>query len=282
MADQDRLSDPNLELITTLLYSVGLPQPPPSSSLAQAAPPVSHCYLLQYGVDRLLAAAADFGWPQLAPLNQSNGNISLAIQIEAHVVETHGDAALDPFNRFIVRIAYKRDGVLRLMSAPRPTLPGVPYYPLSLSAPDTEPSSSEAEVPLIPVHLDPGHVRSSLFTKHKTSYRGEYNEARARVGFDDSVAFAKGEMLLQNERGEIMGGGVTTVYFWREGRWRTPAKETGCKLGVSRRWALENAGVVEGTVMAGDVEEGEMVWLSSAVGGFRRGKVTLKRYEARE
>lgn len=275
------LSDPNFELITTLLYSVGFPPPPPHSSLAQAIPPLSRCYLLQYGIDRLLRAAADFGWsPLISNLDQPGRAASLAKQIEAHVVETHKDAALDPSNRFIVRIAYKRDGVLSLMSAPRPTIPGVQYFPLSLLPPDVEPSV-EAEIPIIPVHLDPGHVKASLFTKHKTSYRGEYNEARARVGFNDTVAFTMGEMLLQNERGEITGGGVTSVYFWRQGKWIAPAAETGCKLGVSRRWALENAGVKEGIVMAKDVQEGEIVWLSSAVGGFRRGMVTLKRREAR-
>ncbi|KAB5583039.1 hypothetical protein GE09DRAFT_288254 [Coniochaeta sp. 2T2.1] len=64
---------------------------------------------------------------------------------------------------------------------------------------------SEDDVPVIPIHLDPGHVPLSLVTKHKTSYRALYDAARARVGFDDSVTFALGEVLLQNERGEIMG-----------------------------------------------------------------------------
>lgn len=38
--------------------------------------------------------------------------------------------------------------------------------------------------------------------------------------------------------------------------------------------------MVKGVVMAKEVTEGEVVWLSSAVGGFRKGKVTLKRREA--
>lgn len=81
--------------------------------------------------------------------------------------------------------------------------------------------------------------------------------------------------MLQNERGEVMGGGVTTVYFFREGTWISPAQKTGCKMGVSRRWALGHAGVKEAVVLAKDVEEGEEVWVSSAVGGWREGVVRL-------
>jgi hypothetical protein len=267
------LSDPSLELITTFLFSTGLDQPP-AGLAGTASRPLSYCYLLPYGIDRLRAAAVDFGWPKVTEnLNQPDRTLSLAREVQAHVVGVHGEAASDPAKRFIVRLAFKRDGIASFMSAPRPNIPGVPYYPLSLPSPGSE---DENDVPVIPLHLDPGYVESSLFTKHKTSYRAEYDEARKRVGFDDTVGFAAGEMLLQNERGEIMGGGVSTVYLWRDGCWVTPAAETGCKLGVSRRWALEHAGVREGVVMARYVREGELVWLSSAVGGFRQGKVTLK------
>lgn len=105
-------------------------------------------------------------------------------------------SALDPSNRFIVRIAYKRGGILKLMSGPRRTVPGVPYFPLCLPAPDAELSAEGSDTPIIPLHLDPRHVKSSLFTKYKSSYRDKYHEARARVGFDDSVASSIGEILL--------------------------------------------------------------------------------------
>ncbi|KAK2036837.1 hypothetical protein LZ31DRAFT_453863, partial [Colletotrichum somersetense] len=63
-------------------------------------------------------------------------------------------------------------------------------------------------------------------------------------------------------------------YLWRDG-WVTPSSVTGCKMGVSRRWATENVGVKETLIRAMYISDGEMIWLSSAVGGFIQGKVTL-------
>lgn len=273
MLSESALADPGLELITTFLFSAGLDQPL-SGPTVDALAPMSRCYLLPYSMDRLRAAALDFGWSKvLENLDQPDRSLSLAREVEQHVVESHGEAALDPAGLFIVRVAFRRDGVPRFLSGLRPSVPGVPYYPLSLPAPGEKDGRDVA--PVIPVHLDPGAMSSSLFTRHKTSYRGEYNAARMRVGFDDTVGFTSGEMMLQNKRGEVMGGGVTTVYFFRGGAWITPAQKTGCKMGVSRRWALEHAGVQEAVVLAKDVEEGEEVWVSSAVGGWREGVVRL-------
>jgi hypothetical protein len=38
---------------------------------------------------------------------------------------------------------------------------------------------------------------------------------------------------------------------------------------------LENAGVTEMAIMLKDVVDGELIWMSSAVTGFVRGKVTF-------
>lgn len=48
-------SDANFEIITTFAYSAGLPY-------NEASLPESYCYLLQYGIDRLQAAASDLPW----------------------------------------------------------------------------------------------------------------------------------------------------------------------------------------------------------------------------
>ena len=72
-----------------------------------------------------------------------------------------------------------------------------------------------------------------------------------------------------------MGACFTTVYFFRDGRWVTPPAGNGCKEGVSRRWALEHGGVEERIVQMEDVTDREMVWLSSAVGGFCGGGCDL-------
>ena len=72
-----------------------------------------------------------------------------------------------------------------------------------------------------------------------------------------------------------MGGCFTTPYFRRDAQWVTPTATSGGKLGVSRRWALEFASVKEAAVRADSLTNGEVVWLSSAVGGFERGVIVL-------
>lgn len=254
-------SDPNFEIITTLAYSAGLP-------VNEASLPVQHCYLLQHAIDRLRAAASDLSWTSVVQdLSSSDRLQSLSKEVDAHMTSTHGEASQDPNERFIVRLASKKDGILSIMSGPRPSSTD-PLYPTTLSnqAPTSE---------VMPVYLDTAPTTPSLFTRHKTTHRRPYNAAWERAGLDETTSPAECDVLLQNEDGHVMGAAFRTVYFYREGCFVTPGEETGCKIGVSRRWALENAGVKEALILAADVEEGEVVWLSSAVGGFIRGRVTL-------
>ncbi|KAK1992599.1 aminodeoxychorismate lyase [Colletotrichum falcatum] len=103
-----------------------------------------------------------------------------------------------------------------------------------------------------------------------------YTAAWKRAGLDETTPPAECDVLLQNEDGYIMGSAFRTVYFWRDGGFVTPSSVTGCKVGVSRRWAIENTGVQETLIAANHVRDGEVVWLSSAVGGFIQAEVTLK------
>jgi len=264
------IADPQFEIITTLAYSQTLPVNPKASAQEQQAP-LSNCYLLSYGIDRLRAAAIELSWPAaLANLDRPGRVSSLSGEIEAHVQAEH--PAAEPADRFIVRLALKRDGSMTIRSGPRPTVAAVPYFPLRLAGA----AAADDGIPVVPVRLDWGTTTTSALTRHKTTWRGAYNAARARAGVAESSPFAMGEVLLRNEAGELTGGCFTTAYFWRGGRWVTPPAAGGCKIGVSRRWALEHAGVVEEAVAARDLEDGETVWLSSAVGGFCRGRVTLE------
>ncbi|KAL0941979.1 aminodeoxychorismate lyase [Colletotrichum truncatum] len=257
------VSEPSFEIITTLAYSVNLPLNPQASSQ-------SCCYLLQHGVDRLKAAALDLSWTAVVNyLSEGNRTASLEQEIADYMLSVHGDDSKDPSRRFIVRLALKKDAKLSILSGPRPTSPNELYYPLQLSP-------SPLTTPSIPVYLDLEITTSSVFTKHKTTYRQPYSAAWNRVGLDETVSPATCDVLLYNSNGHIMGSVFRTVYFWRNGAFVTPSSETGCKMGVSRRWAVENAGVKETFISAGEVKEGEMIWLSSAVGGFIQGTVTLK------
>ncbi|OHW98834.1 aminodeoxychorismate lyase [Colletotrichum incanum] len=258
-------SDPNLEIITTFAYSAGLPHNEASLS-------GSHCYLLQYGIDRLQAAASDLSWTAVAEDLRSIDHVeSLSKEVSAHMLSSHGEASKDPGRRFVVRLAFKKDGILSIMSGPRPSSTD-PLYPMTLSN-----IMNTLRTSTMPVYLDMEPTTPSLFTKHKTTHRQPYSAAWERVGMDGTTSPAEYDVLLQNKYGHIMGAAFRTVYFWRDGRLVTPSRVTGCKMGVSRRWAVDNAGVKESFIAAMDISDGEVIWLSSAVGGFIQGKVTLER-----
>ncbi|OAQ74217.1 aminodeoxychorismate lyase [Pochonia chlamydosporia 170] len=272
----DITSSPNFEITSTLTYSHGLPPNPVHTSSPQ------QCYLLDYAVDRLLLAAKELKWSRVvSSLTQPNVSDILLREIENHIHWEHADAS-DPEYLFIVRIAFKKNGQVTLMSGQRPHVTAIPLYPTQFPAPNKK---SSKQIPIIPVYVDDRFMVPSQITRHKTNYRAPYSEARARVGLHPTTPFIQGEVLLVNTEGEVMDGGFTTIYFWRQDEggnwgWRTPRQESGTKLGVTRRWALENAGVTEMAIMAKDVMDGEKVWLSSAGGGFVRGRITFERHLA--
>lgn len=79
-----------------------------------------------------------------------------------------------------------------------------------------------------------------------------------------------------------MEGTLTTPYFFREGRWITPAEECGGNRGTTRRWALDAGLCEEGVVGRESVREGEVVWLSNGARGFGWGVVELEGWEVGE
>ena len=257
------VSRPDFEIITTLAYSTDF-----ASRLNQEtkSSPADFCFALHYRLDRL-AAAIDFSLPDvISDLKQPDRLFSLAAEIETHMLAEHPERRFDASKLFIIRLAYGKSGKLSIASGLRPKYVDAQYYIRSLHK--VTPTMGEVNTtPVISIHLDTGFVIPSLFTKHKTTFRDEYTAARARVGLTPSTPITGGKILLRNNQGEIIGGGFTTAYFLREGTYITPSTMSGAKAGVSRRWALEHAGVKEGSILAEDIRYGEMIWLSSAAGG---------------
>ena len=289
---QSVTSAPEFEIITTMCYSRALPANPFSPSAtddtdgaSQSTPEIAACYLLSFGLDRLRAAASALSWPDaLATLSGPNRLYTVASEIDEHIRTTHNDKNLDVAQRFIVRLALRHSGTMTIHSGLRPTTSAL-YFPTTLPPPSSHTTSS-TDIPTVTLYMDPGFTPKSPLTTHKTTYRDDYNAARRRAGLDESTPFTQGEVLLTNEEGEVMGGCFSTVYFWRvrEERWVTPRAESGCKVGVSRRWAIEYAGVEERVARREDLgqQEVQVVWLSSAVAGFCWGILTRKKYKAKE
>lgn len=118
------------------------------------------------------------------------------------------------------------------------------------------------------VYVDTRATPASAFTMHKTTSREHYNAARLRAG----IASAGGEeVLLWNDKGQVMEGSITNVAFERNGQWTTPELGSGCLPGVCRRYLIAKGAVTEGTISKDSVGHGESVLLFNAVQGVVRG-----------
>ena len=152
-----------------------------------------------------------------------------------------------------------------------PFVPLAYLFPTSLPVvPITEPSWS--------LRLFPEPVEPSLYTSHKTTNRVVYDDARnsllsAKVPGHESLLQ---EILIMNSSREIMEGSLTTPYFFRRGKWITPAVSCGGNIGTTRRWALEHDICVEGFIKDEELKEGEVVWMSNGVRGWGWGKLNMQ------
>lgn len=73
-----------------------------------------------------------------------------------------------------------------------------------------------------------------------------------------------------------MEGSLTTVYFFRGGRWVTPPLASGGQAGTTRRWLLEQRMCQEEVIRADSVMDGEYCYLSNGVRGLISGKIKLQ------
>lgn len=130
----------------------------------------------------------------------------------------------------------------------------------------------------IALFLDKLATPSSLFTATKTTNRGHYEAARARLGLPDAGGPA--DVILWNTQGMITETSVRNLAFFRNRRWVTPHDSTGCLPGVMRRWLLERGLVVtddRGLLRRDNVQEGELVLIFNAVEGCRIATAHLRR-----
>lgn len=204
---------------------------------------------------------------------------------------------------FQLRIAFSADGHLSVTSkGPHPlhaTLDPVPppsrhdiasqLYPCSLTT-IADPFLSDLRYLRWRIYITFDKVFPSLFTRYKTSDRRVYNKALALLPKTPSVSRLPSglqlaaEVLIVNERWEIMEGCRFTPYFRRGDKWITPAAVCGGNLGTTRRWALENGLCEEGVVKGGSIKYHEIIVLSNGAKGFQAGIVlpwwTLQEHQA--
>lgn len=216
--------------------------------------PPSPFYLLHYHHDRILRAAHSFEWP-------SHATSPLTPASLLHACTSAAAASPTPLR---LRVVLSPTGVLTVSAAPALPVPLESLLPQSLPPPAAHTATWR-------VHLDTQPTTPSPHTSHKTTSRQHYDAARARAGIED-LSCAE-EVVLWNDHAECMEGSITSVYFWRNGRWVTPTLECGGNNGTTRLWLRERGVVAEGVVQVCSVSAGEVVLMSNGVRGVWAGVV---------
>ncbi|CAL8577652.1 Aminodeoxychorismate lyase [Xanthoria parietina] len=238
----------------------------------------SQFYMLRFHRDRMLAAVDELGWIEARGfLEGPSGVVRLNQVLQDHLVNSHNSAQVS--QPLKLRIAVNSRGHTSVTSISLPSLPLssllFSHFPPTLSRlpPSIDHPNSDRSWR---VFISPTPVSPSLFTRHKTTERAVYDEARSHIpttpqsDLPDNVL---SEILVANHRGEVMEGSITTPYFWRRGRWVTPPASAGGNTGTTRRFALEAGSCVEETVMRQSVAEGEAIWLSNGARGWGWGEI---------
>ncbi|KAK5117018.1 hypothetical protein LTR62_006739 [Meristemomyces frigidus] len=245
-------------IFTTLRYDPTLLSSPPNTAASYGHP--CAFYMLEHHFARLRAAngtTAPAGHPTalLRELSQA---------VEAWQAQHPGKHEHPPL-RLKHRI-HSQTHHTTTEIAPTATLTNDQMFPSSLHIPATHlPHTIPWRIRLDNLPTQPTHS-----TAYKTSDRSSYDRARTSAGITSLAD--KTEVLLFNPQGEIMDASISTPYFFREGKWVTPAAVCGGQQGTTRRWALETGLCVEAVVGKGSLCEGEVVWLSNAVRGYFSGR----------
>ena len=225
---------------------------------------------LSFHRERLIASALAFGWQHVA--DRLSGNAGMELLVNSVISSLSSYVSLTAFPSALkTRLTVSREccfGVdyadLRLVCRDS----GM-HLPGNLSLPSINPPSCK-------IMLDSESTKPSLFTAHKTSVRGHYDRARERAAISRISADAK-EVLLFNDKAEVMEASISTPYFFKGDRWVTPPLSSGGNSGVTRRVALESGLCVEEIVTVDGLRDGETMWISNGVRGFINGTLDLQK-----
>lgn len=138
------------------------------------------------------------------------------------------------------------------------------------------PSDHPCANPAWRIYISPNKTEPSPTTRHKTTERAPYDEARALIPKAMPLRFPTdiiSEILIVNTNDEIMEGSICTPYFRRNNTWVTPPTSAGGNIGTTRRLALRMGLCSEAKVPRASVQVGETLWLSNGVRGFGWGRI---------
>lgn len=194
-------------------------------------------YMLPYHRDRMLQAAQHFAWDKAISRIQGPEGLKYLLSVLESAIDSKETSSLR------VRTLLHYNGDITIESSPTPTVPYANLFPSALPRPGSSKSEKELgeaqKVQSWVLSIDPQQTTPSPFTTYKTTSRDMYTFARERAGIEN-MADAKEVFIVSDQENQIMEGSLTSVFFWRGGRWVTPPVSSGGQAGTTRRWLLEN------------------------------------------
>lgn len=142
-------------------------------------------------------------------------------------------------------------------------------------------SDSRLIITHVPFHEDKGFIalgRHEFTISSRLAISGMKTISYAENSLALRSARERGydDVLLVNERGEVMESALANLIWLSDGQWWTPSLESGCLPGVTRGLLVENFGVKEGTLLQLDLPKVSALAITSSV----REIVGVERYES--
>lgn len=242
----------DLKLYTSLRYDPLLASLPINTeSWDEQLKEPSPFYILTHHRDRILQAADHFGWTKAVDAIRGSAGFVHLLKKLTETIDTKSPTPLR------IRVLLSHDGSIGVESSPAAPVTETNLFPKRIPPPKASPQMNVSPLtggaltvgnddavygdpPMTEAwDIIPDSVRTkpSPYTSYKTTNRYMYGAARERVGIKDMME--KREVLIVSEKdGEIMEGSLTSVFFWRNGKWTTPPVSSGGQVGTTRRWAL--------------------------------------------
>lgn len=143
-----------------------------------------------------------------------------------------------------------------------------PQDQLTCTTHDFTPSSADSvwNLAIANTRLD----SADAILAHKTSRRNAYEKARAEFSADEAD-----EVLMENERGFLCEGTITSLFVRQGDKFITPRLSHGLLRGVLRQELLDN-----GTAVEGDLARGDLVGTEILIGNSLRGLIRARMIES--
>lgn len=248
------MASSDFHLFTSLRYDPLLLSSSANSHPSLSFTSPSPLYMLVYHRDRLLEAAQHFEFPKVAEKLADGTALHEALlkHVKRYIRERGEDGPLK------VRVAFEKNGEMAVDLIPVAEVGLSALYPSSFDPPkaETTPTPQQQSKPFTPspltggalmlgptdslspsqqppqstsigsnewlLRLDTQPTPSSPFTLLKTTQRDVYNTSRSRALPSNPANPKNAEVLLYNECAELTEGSITSLYFFRGGRWVTP------------------------------------------------------------